>query len=59
MLAATASATVPLPLPLAPLVTVIHDVVLDAVQAQPAGLVTATLAASPAATALAVAGLIA
>ena len=31
----------PLPLPLAPLVTVSHDAVLAAVQAQPAGLVTA------------------
>ena len=52
-------ATVPLPLPLAPLVTVIHDAVLAAVQAQPAGLVTATLAASPAATAVAEPGLMA
>ena len=45
VLAATVRATVPLPLPLAPLVTVIHDAVLAAVQAQPVGLVTATLAA--------------
>ena len=37
----------PLPLPLAPLVTVIHDAVLAAVHAQPVGLVTATLAAWP------------
>ena len=37
----------PLPLPLAPLVTVIHEAVLAAVHAQPAGLVTATLSASP------------
>jgi hypothetical protein len=57
--AATVSATVPLPLPLAPLVTVIQGVLLAAVQAQPARLVTATLSASPAATALAVPGAIA
>ncbi len=37
VLAATARATVPLPLPLAPLVTVIHDAVLVAVHAQPSG----------------------
>ncbi len=59
VLAATASATVPLPLPLAPLVTVIHDAVLVAVHAQPVWLVTATLAACPAATALADVGLMA
>ena len=59
VLAATARATVPLPLPLAPLVTVIHDAVLAAVQAQPVWLVTATLSASPAATALAEPGLMA
>ena len=35
VLAATVRATVPLPLPLAPLVTVIHDAVLAAVHAQP------------------------
>ena len=58
VLAATARATVPLPLPLAPLVTVSHDAVLAAVHAQPVWLVTATLAASPAATALAEPGLI-
>ena len=49
----------PLPLPLAPLVTVIQDAVLAAVQAQPVGLVTATLSASPAATAVAEPGLMA
>ena len=59
VLAATARATVPLPLPLAPLVTVSHDAVLAAVHAQPAGLVTVTLSASPAATAVAAPGLIA
>jgi hypothetical protein len=59
VLAATVIATVPLPLPLAPLVTVIQDVGLEAVHAQPFGLVTATLVDSPAATALAVVGLIA
>ena len=35
---AAAKRTVPLPLPLAPLVIVIHDALLDAVHAQPAGL---------------------
>ncbi len=59
VLAATARATVPLPLPLAPLVTVIHEAVLVAVQAQLLWLVTATLAACPAATAVADVGLIA
>jgi hypothetical protein len=59
VLAATSSETVPSPLPLAPLVTVSHDAVLVAVHAQPDGLVTVTLSDSPAATALAVAGLIA
>ena len=59
VLAATVRATVPLPLPLAPLVTVSHDAVLAAVHAQPVGLVTATLAAWPAATALVDPGLIA
>ena len=59
VLAATDRATVPLPLPLAPLVTVSHDAVLAAVQAQPVGLVTDTLAAWPAATALVEPGLIA
>ena len=50
--AATESATVPLPLPLAPLVIVSHEALLVAVHAQPARVVTATLFASPAATAL-------
>ena len=59
VLAATVKATVPLPLPLAPLVTVSHDAVLAAVHAQPVGLVTDTLAAWPAATALVDPGLIA
>ncbi len=59
VLAATARATVPLPLPLAPLVTVIHDAVLVAVQAQLLWLVTATDAACPAATALVEVGLMA
>ena len=58
-LAATDRATVPLPLPLAPLVTVSHDAVLAAVHAQPVGLVTVTLSASPAATAVAEPGLMA
>jgi hypothetical protein len=57
-LAATESATVPFPLPLAPLVIVSHDALLVAVHAQPARLVTDTLAAWPAATALAEVGLI-
>jgi hypothetical protein len=59
VLAAMLIATVPLPLPFAPLVTVIHDAGLDALHAQPLGLVTATLADCPAATALELAGLIA
>ena len=42
LLAAALNATVPLPLPLAPLVTVSHDVLLlTPVHAQPAGVVTA------------------
>ena len=57
--AATDRATVPLPLPLAPLVTVSHDAVLAAVHAHPVGLVTVTFAACPAATALVDPGLIA
>jgi hypothetical protein len=57
-LAATLIATVPLPLPLAPLVTVSHDELLEADHPQPAALVTATLAVWPAATALALVGLI-
>ena len=51
-LAATVMLTVPLPLPLAPLAIVSHDVALDAVQEQPAGLVTETVSVSPPATAL-------
>jgi hypothetical protein len=47
-LAATLNATVPLPVPLAPLVIVIHGVVVDAVHAQPDGAVTATGAPDPA-----------
>ena len=43
VLAATDSATVPLPEPFAPLVIVSHDALLVAVQAQPARLVTDTL----------------
>jgi hypothetical protein len=42
-LAATLKATVPLPLPLAPLVIVIQGVVVLAVQAQPVATVTATV----------------
>lgn len=48
-LAATVRATVPLPLPLAPLLTVIQDALLDAVQPQPAGASTPTVAGPPAA----------
>jgi hypothetical protein len=57
--AATESATVPLPLPLAPLEIVSHDALLVAVHAQPARLVTDTLAAWPAATTLVDVGVIA
>jgi hypothetical protein len=57
VLAAIARATVPLPLPLAPLVTVIQGVLLAAVQAQPVRVVTATLDDWPPATALRLAGL--
>jgi hypothetical protein len=49
VLAATVNATVPLPLPEAPLVTVIHAALLVAVQAQPLVVVTATVELSPAA----------
>ena len=59
VLAATLIATVPLPEPLAPLVTVSHDAVLDALHAQPAGAVTPTLVDSPAAIAFALVGVIA
>lgn len=48
VLAATEYETVPLPLPLAPAVIVIHDVPLDALQLQPVELVTLTLPAPPA-----------
>jgi hypothetical protein len=59
VLAATDRATVPLPLPLAPLVIVSHDALLVVAQAQPRRLVTATLVDSPAATALIDVGLMA
>jgi hypothetical protein len=49
--ACTPSLTVPLPVPEAPSVTLIHGAPLDDVQAQPAGAVTATLV-SPAAAAI-------
>ena len=53
-------ATVPLPLPLAPLVTVSHDVsLLTPVQAQPVGAVTAVEPVPPAAATDWLAGLIA
>jgi hypothetical protein len=49
--AAALNATVPLPLPLAPLVTVSHDVsLLTPVHAHPAGAVTAVEPVPPAAT---------
>ena len=47
VLAATENATVPLPVPLAPLVIEIHDVVDVAVHAHPAALVTVTGVAAP------------
>ena len=56
---ATVRPTVPLPVPLAPLATVIHDAALDALHAHPAPLVTETLADWPAAGALLEAGVIA
>jgi hypothetical protein len=46
--AVAATVTVPLPVPLAPAVTVIHELLLVAVQLQPPGAVTATLVLSPA-----------
>jgi hypothetical protein len=49
VLAATVNATEPLPLPDAPLVTVIHAALLLAVQAQPLVVVTAIVELSPAA----------
>jgi hypothetical protein len=58
VLAAMLIVTVPLPTPLTPSVTLIHDVALDALHAQPPGLVTATLVRSPAATTVALVGLI-
>ena len=51
LLVAMASVTVPLPVPLAPSVIVIHWTGLAAVHGQPAGAVTATVVLSPAATA--------
>src|SRR5204863_14737 len=47
LLAATVNATVPLPVPLAPLVIVIHGVKVVAVQAQPAAVVSVTGTAAP------------
>jgi hypothetical protein len=47
VLAATVNATVPLPLPDAPLVTVIHAALLVADQAQPLVVVTAIVELSP------------
>jgi hypothetical protein len=47
VLAAALKVTVPLPLPLAPAVTVIQAALLAAVQAQPAGIVTATEPVAP------------
>lgn len=46
--AATANATVPFPLPLAPLVNVTHDASVLAVQAQPAAVVTVSDPVPPA-----------
>ena len=45
--AATVNATVPLPLPLAPLVIAIHDAVSEAVHPHPAGAVTENVLAAP------------
>ena len=47
VLAATLKPTVPLPVPVAPLVIVIHDAVVEDVHAHPAGIVTATFVAAP------------
>jgi hypothetical protein len=58
-LAATVRATVPLPVPLAPLATVIHDAPLEAVHPQPLPAVTETLADPPAAAGLVEPGVIA
>jgi hypothetical protein len=58
--AAALNATVPLPLPLAPLVTVSHDVsLLTPVHAHPAGAVTAVEPVPPAATTVWLVGAIA
>src|SRR4051794_26917664 len=59
VVAATLYCTVPLPVPLAPAVTVIQETVLAAVHAHPAAVVTATLPVAPAAGGDAVAGAIA
>lgn len=55
-LAATRYVTVPLPEPEAPVSTVIHEAPETAVQAQPEGTVTSTLASSPEAAMFCVAG---
>jgi hypothetical protein len=52
VLAATLSDTVPLPVPLAPDDTVIHDALLEAVRAQPEVPVTVTLTVPPVAATL-------
>ena len=57
-LAATLNRTVPLPVPLAPDVTVIHAALLAAVQAQPVPVDTATLPIPPGVAIAAVVGLI-
>ena len=49
VLAATVKSTVPFPIPDAPAVTVIHELLLAAVHAQPAAVVTAVLPVPPAA----------
>ena len=56
VLAAAVTPTVPLPDPLAPLVTVSHVALLVAVHVQPAPAVTVTLPVPPAASTLCVAG---
>jgi hypothetical protein len=57
--AATLSVTAPFPLPLAPALTVIHDTLLAAVQAQPAPAVTLTVVVPPPASTVADAGVMA
>jgi len=47
VLVATANVTLPLPLPLAPPVMMIHDALLDAVHEQPAVVFTLTLPTPP------------